>query len=145
MRSTRTGILATAVFVLAVLSACAQPAADQPGSAGAPGGDSPVSASSRSADPAAATNRGIVTGRVVNADGAPVVGVQVRPRSLDDPARPIPELVVATDDKGVFQWTLEPGRYEFQAQPSGTASGRTEPRTATVTVGRTETLDLTLR
>ncbi|MFK3980721.1 carboxypeptidase-like regulatory domain-containing protein [Micromonospora sp. NPDC050397] len=145
MRSTRTGVLASALFAVAVLSACAQPGTDSVGSAGGPGGDSPVSASSQPADPGNSTNRGTVTGRVTNADGAAVPGVVVQPKSLDDPARAIPELVVTTDDKGVFRWVLEPGRYEFRTQPSGSDPGsRTQPGTATVTAGQTATVDLTL-
>ncbi|RKR91165.1 carboxypeptidase family protein [Micromonospora pisi] len=145
MRSTRARALVSVVFVVAVLSACAQPSATAPGAPGAPNGDSPVSASSHPADPAAATNRGTVTGRVVGADGSPVAGVVVQPKSLESPARPIPELVVTTDKQGTFQWTLEPGRYEFQVQPVGASTTvRAAPQATTVTVGQTVTLDLRL-
>ncbi|MGW4461956.1 carboxypeptidase-like regulatory domain-containing protein [Micromonospora sp. NPDC004704] len=145
MRSTHARVLVSAVFAVAVLSACAQPG-NAPGSAGGPGGDSPLSASDPAADSGRATNRGTVTGRVLAADGSPVAGVAVAPKSLDDPARAIPELVVVSDDKGVFHWTLEPGRYEFRAQPTAGAavSGHAAPQTATVTVGQTATVDLTL-
>ncbi|MFI6760087.1 carboxypeptidase-like regulatory domain-containing protein [Micromonospora sp. NPDC050417] len=143
MRSTRARALVSVVFVVAVLSACAQPSATTPGAPGSPNGDSPVSASSHPANAVAATNRGTVTGRVLGADGSPVAGVAVAPRSLENPARPIPELVVTTDNQGTFQWTLEPGRYEFQVQPVGAASAvRAAPQTTTVTIGQTVTLDL---
>ncbi|MEV4628074.1 carboxypeptidase-like regulatory domain-containing protein [Micromonospora sp. NPDC049523] len=143
MRSTRARVLVSAAFAVAVLSACAQPG-EAPGAAGGPGGDSPISAADRAGDSGRATNRGTVTGRVLAADGSPVAGVAVAPKSLDDPARAIPELVVTTDETGTFRWSLEPGRYEFQAQPAAGAavSGRAAPQTATVTVGQTATVDL---
>ncbi|WP_329108824.1 carboxypeptidase-like regulatory domain-containing protein [Micromonospora sp. NBC_01699] len=145
MRSTRTRVLVSAVFVVAVLSACAQPA-DAPGAAGGPGGDSPISASDPPADSGQATNRGTVTGRVRAADGSPLAGVAVHPKSLDNPANAIPELLVTTDEAGTFRWTLAPGRYEFQAQPpaGSTITGRAAPQTATVTLGQTATVDFTL-
>src|SRR5262245_18120616 len=50
--------------------------------------------------------RGTVTGRVTGAGGAPVAGAAVLPRSLDDPAKAIPEMLVSTDADGAYQWTL---------------------------------------
>lgn len=145
MRSTRACVLVSALFTVAVLSACGQPSSTSPGLPGGPGGDAPASASSRPAVPGTVTNRGTVTGRVVDAAGTPVAGVAVQPKSLDTPAKPIPELVVATDDKGVFNWTLQPGRYEFAVQPAGSAvSGRAAPQTTTVAIGQTVTVNFTL-
>lgn len=89
--------------------------------------------------------RSIISGRVLHVGGAPVAGAVVQPRSLDVPAKPIPELVVATDKRGAYQWTLDPGRYEINVKPPVDAVASPPPQTVTVTAGQTVTVDFTLR
>jgi hypothetical protein len=86
--------------------------------------------------------RGYVTGTVRSADGTPTAGVAIWPTSLDRPARPIPELVVATDGYGRYRWSLPPGRYELLVQPVGPGGQGTAARQpVTVLAGRTMTAD----
>ncbi|WP_329110167.1 carboxypeptidase-like regulatory domain-containing protein [Micromonospora sp. NBC_01699] len=145
MRPTPARVLVSALFAVAVLTGCGQPSSTSPGLPGGPGGDTPVSATHPPADPSRASNRGMVTGTVARADGSPVPGVGIEVKSTDKPAKPVPELVVTTDAKGVFQWNLEPGRYEFHIRTGGTSiSGRAAPQPATVTVGQTSTVNFTL-
>jgi hypothetical protein len=75
---------------------------------------------------------GVITGRVVNATGEPVVGVPVmaeRVRDEDGRPLPAPEKVVAssrrqTDDRGVYRWYgLAPGSYVICAGGSAGGSG----------------------
>ncbi|MGW4463864.1 carboxypeptidase-like regulatory domain-containing protein [Micromonospora sp. NPDC004704] len=147
MRTIRGRVLVSMLVAVAVgvLPACSQPSSTSPGLPGGPGGDAPVSATHPPADPSRAADRGMVTGTVIRPDGAPVPGVGVEVRSADNPAKPVPELVVTTDAKGVFQWSLEPGRYEFHIRTGGTSiRGRSAPQPATVTVGQTSTVNFTL-
>ncbi|RKR89439.1 carboxypeptidase family protein [Micromonospora pisi] len=145
MRSTRARVLVSALFAVAALSACSQPSSTSPGLPGGPGGDAPVSATHPPADPSRAADRGMVTGTVSRADGSPVPGVGIGVQSVDNPAKPVPQLVVTTDAKGVFQWNLEPGRYEFHIRTGGTSiTGQAAPQPATVTAGQTSTVNFTL-
>jgi Carboxypeptidase regulatory-like domain len=79
---------------------------------------------------------GVITGRVVNAAGEPVVGVPViAERVRDEDGRPLhaPEKVAAaslrqTDDRGVYRWYgLAPGSYVVCAGGSGGFSTRPTP------------------
>jgi hypothetical protein len=117
-------LLPAAVVLLALAGCGGQPA-------GAP--DSTPSASS----PAAV--RGTVSGTVRTADGRPLAGASVLPRSLDHPAQPVPEMVVVTDRQGTFSWSLPPGRYELTVHDA--AGTRLAAKEVTVVAGRTATLD----
>jgi hypothetical protein len=79
---------------------------------------------------------GVITGRVVNAAGEPVVGVPVvaeRVRDEDGRPLPAPEKVAAssqrqTDDRGVYRWYgLAPGSYVICAGGSVGISTRPTP------------------
>ena len=79
---------------------------------------------------------GVITGRVVNDAGEPVVGVPVmaeRVRDEDGRPLPTPEKAAAlsqrqTDDHGVYQWYgLAPGSYVIYAGASGGLSPRPSP------------------
>src|SRR5262245_58344750 len=79
---------------------------------------------------------GVITGRVVNAAGEPVVGVPVmaeRVRDEDGRPLPAPEKVSAssqrqTDDRGVYRsYGLAPGSYVICAGGSGGISTRPTP------------------
>ena len=79
---------------------------------------------------------GVITGRVVNATGEPVVGVRVmaeRVRDEDGRPLPAPEKIAAssrrqTDDRGVYRWYgLAPGSYVISAGGSGGLSTRPTP------------------
>jgi hypothetical protein len=79
---------------------------------------------------------GVITGRVVNGVGEPVVGVPVmaeRVRDEDGRQLPAPEKVAAssrrqTDDRGVYRWYgLAPGSYVICAGGSGGLSVRPTP------------------
>ena len=70
---------------------------------------------------------GTVTGRV-EAGGEPVRQVLMEPRSLDDPAPPIPELAVFTNDNGRYEWHLPAGTYRVTTRAEGyrPSSGRVD-------------------
>jgi hypothetical protein len=79
---------------------------------------------------------GVITGRVMNVAGEPVVGVPVmaeRVRDEDGRSLPAPEKVAAssqrqTDDRGVYRWYgLAPGSYVIYAGGSGGLSTRPTP------------------
>jgi Carboxypeptidase regulatory-like domain len=71
---------------------------------------------------------GTVTGRV-EAGGEPVRRVLIEPLSLDDPAPPVPELAVFTDDTGRYEWRLPAGSYRLT-----TRAGRYHPSSGRVDV-----------
>ena len=60
-----------------------------------------------------------VVGRVVLLDGQPLVGAWIVAHSLDDPARPIPDLAILSDASGRFVWPLRAGRYRLAALVDG--------------------------
>jgi uncharacterized membrane protein len=107
-----------------VMSACANP-------------NNPVSAPATN-NAAAGVVQG-VQGRVVSADGKPIVGAVVDAKSLDGAA--VPEMLVVTDDDGRYLWALRPGEYEISVSAQGyeTAAQRVTVRERTTT-----TLDFTL-
>ena len=107
-------------------------------------GETPVS----STDPAAPGGtpvRGAVAGTVRAADGSPARGATVLPRSLDTPARAVPEMLVVTDERGHYEWSLEPGRYGLAARPATGAGGPGLAVVVVVSSGGTAVADLTLR
>lgn len=78
--------------------------------------------------------------QVTGSGGVPVVGAVVQPRSLDNPPKAIPEMLVATDQSGSYQWSLQPGRYEITViVPTDAATSA--PREVTVRAGQNTTLD----
>lgn len=105
-------------------------------------GDQPVSSDDRSS-PEAGRNAvmGTVAGVVTTSVGQPVVGAAVRPRSLDVPSPPIPELAVSSDSTGRYRWRLWPGRYELAVSEGDSAV----EQSVTVTAGQTTTLNIVLR
>ena len=60
-----------------------------------------------------------VVGRVVLVDGQPLAGAWIVAHSLDDPARPIPDLAILSDASGRFVWPLRAGRYRLAALVDG--------------------------
>ena len=84
-----------------------------------------------------------VTGVVRDADGHPVHGVNVAMISLDEPANPVPELAVLTDEHGRYRWpaSVPPGRYRLVV----TAGQGTASTVVDVPAGGTASADLTLR
>jgi Carboxypeptidase regulatory-like domain len=84
---------------------------------------------------------GTAAGVVLDRSGQPVVGALVEPKSLDEPAKPIPELAVVTDAQGRYEWHLQPGRYELVAR-MGDRSSSAAP--VVVTPGETAQADLTV-
>lgn len=99
------------------------------GAAAGPQGDParPVATGARQ-QAAAQLSEGI-RGRLLRSGERPVAGAVIAARSLDRPARPIPEIAIVTDDDGRFQWPLRPGTYRLAALLDGR-----EVATATVTV-----------
>jgi hypothetical protein len=100
--------------------------------------DRPVSTDARTGP---SPSREGVTGRVLSPDRSPVAGAVVQPRSLDTPAKRVPELAVVTDGDGRYEWRLGPGEYEIAVSADGY---RRSVVKATVRPGRTTTLDITL-
>lgn len=121
-------VLLAAVAAVLVLAACAETpvSSNDP----TPGGGAPT--------------RGTVAGMVRTATGAAVSGATVLPKSVDDPANPVPEMLVVTDASGRYAWSLPPGRYELTVQPPEGAAGGPVTQPVTVVAGATTTLDFTL-
>jgi hypothetical protein len=83
-----------------------------------------------------------VEGRVTRPDGEPIVGAFVQARSLDDPAPPIPEIAIVTDEDGRYAWPLEPGRYQISVSSDGYRSAR---KSVSFRAGEVKTLDFVLQ
>lgn len=112
MTSAIRAIWLVALILIAMPSACAMRNEDAPVSddhAGAPAG-----------------MRQGATGMVVDAAGKPVAGAMIAVRSLDMPARPVPEIAVLSGEDGRYAWPLPAGRYQFAAL----VGGRTGPAVA---------------
>ncbi len=60
-----------------------------------------------------------VHGRVVSADGKPIVRTMVHAESLDNPKQAIPEIGVLTGKDGGYFWPLRPGRYRLTIKAEG--------------------------
>lgn len=81
-----------------------------------------------------------VHGAVRTVDGNAVVGVMVSAVSIEDPARPVPEVAVITDEHGGYEWPLPPGRYRLSVDsPAGSGSGEVKVR-----VDQENALDITV-
>ncbi|MFO1118824.1 MAG: carboxypeptidase-like regulatory domain-containing protein [Rhodospirillales bacterium] len=91
------------------------------------GGDQPVAA--RNLRQAVAQLSEGVAGRLLRPGDRPLAGAVIAARSLDRPARSIPEIAITTNDDGRFQWPLRPGTYRLTAMLDGR-----EVATVTVTV-----------
>jgi hypothetical protein len=87
------------------------------GSGGCQGKDAPVGVPARDGAPAPIDEG--VAGLVLGAAGRPLVGVVVTARSLDHPARAIPEIAIVTGADGRYAWPLRPGRYEIGVSVRG--------------------------
>ena len=70
----------------------------------------------RSAAPAAEgwIARG-VAGVLTDASGSPIADARIVATSLDEPARPVPDIAILSDAAGRFAWPLAPGRYRLTA------------------------------
>jgi hypothetical protein len=60
-----------------------------------------------------------VRGRVVGAEGKPIVAAIVHAESLDNPKQAIPEIGVLTGKDGGYFWPLRPGRYRLTIKVEG--------------------------
>jgi hypothetical protein len=58
--------------------------------------------------------RGIV-GVITDPTGAPIADARIVATSLDEPARPVPDIAILSDADGRFAWPLAPGRYRLTA------------------------------
>lgn len=96
--------------------------------AGPPGDPAPPVAAGGRQQAAAQVSEGI-RGRLLRSGERPVAGAVIAARSLDRPARAVPEIAIVTGDDGRFQWPLRPGTYRLAALLDGR-----EVATATVTV-----------
>ena len=104
-------------------------------------GDQPVSSDDRSSSESdRSAVMGTVAGVVTTSAGQPLGGAAVRPRSLDVPSPPIPELAVSSDPAGRYRWRLRPGRYELAVSDGD----RTVEQPVTVTAGQTTSLNFVL-
>ena len=139
------------VWSMVVLAACGGMMADSSGQNGgsahnsannpdAPTGpDAPVSGVPGQSG--GGSRGSMVTGRVVDPAGQPVVGAMVMPQSKDTPPQPIPEIAVMTNADGRYQWSLPPGRYTFTVHHERYAP--TTSDSVTVTHDQVTTLDIT--
>lgn len=81
------------------------------------------------------------SGIVRGPGGQPVVGAMIVARSLDVPARPIPEIAILTNEQGSYAWPLRPGRYELTPMLDGK---RGVPEEVSVEAGGVTRRDLTM-
>ena len=79
--------------------------------------DRPVKNSEHTA-PNAGNSEG-VTGLVTTSDNLAVEGAFIQPKSLDDPAPPIPEMAVLSNRQGRYTWLLLPGNYRISVSVKG--------------------------
>jgi carboxypeptidase family protein len=125
MPTARAALLAVTLLAVTLLAACGQrptaPAGDEPPPDDTAAAHEQTVTHTPGTDQAPAMGSA-VAGQVVDAAGRPVAGAMVQPRSLDQPAKPVPELAVVTDGQGNFVWTLPPGRYELAARHGGRTS-----------------------
>ncbi len=105
------------------------------------GPDAPVSGVPGQSGGRSQGSGGVVTGRVVDQAGRPVVDAVVMPQSNDTPPHPIPEIAVMTNADGRYQWSLPPGQYTFTVHHERYAV--TTSARVTVTQGQATTLDIT--
>lgn len=105
---------------------------------GACGGETPTSDADT---PPPVIAQATVTGVVADSAGRPVPGALVQPKSLDDPAHPVPEVAVLSGPDGRYEWHLAAGRYEFTATKDDRVG---TPAEVTVIVGGAGQLDLRL-
>lgn len=91
--------------------------------------------------PSPTTALATVSGVVVDADGRPVDGALVQPKSLDNPPQAVPELAVMSGPDGHYEWQLAAGRYEFSAIKDERTS---TPSEITALAGGTEQVELRL-
>jgi hypothetical protein len=54
-----------------------------------------------------------VKGRVTSPTGNPIRNTLIKAKSLDVPAKPVPEIAILTDSDGYYTWPLRPGDYEI--------------------------------
>jgi hypothetical protein len=82
-----------------------------------------------------------VKGRVTSRVGKPVRNTLVSAKSLDIPAKPVPEIAILTNGDGYYSWPLRPGDYKITV-----ATDRHEAASERVTVRPREItrLDLVL-
>lgn len=83
-----------------------------------------------------------VTGRITAADGRPVVGAMIVPKSLEEDPPAIPEIAITSNADGVYEWALPPGRYEMSVIADGFES---ETKRVTLGAEEVETVDFHLR
>lgn len=78
---------------------------------------------------------GVITGRITDAEGRPLIATRPLLRRADDEARFVPVTsnyftMGATDDRGIYRYYgLEPGRYVISAVPPARGKDRAVPRT----------------
>jgi hypothetical protein len=60
-----------------------------------------------------------VKGRVISPSGNPVTNTLIKAKSLDIPAKPVPEIAILTDGEGYYSWPLRPGDYEITVAADG--------------------------
>jgi hypothetical protein len=99
--------------------------------------DQPIGSGAGATAPAAITEG--VVGRLVTSSRRPVADAQIAAQSLDQSARPVPEIAILSDAQGRFVWRLRPGRYRLAAIVDGR-----EVAAATMTVApeRVTTVEL---
>ena len=83
-----------------------------------------------------------VVGRLLQSGDRPIANAVIAAKSLDRPAKAIPDIAIMTNAAGRFQWPLRPGAYQLAAMLDGR-----QVATATVTVepGQVTTIDLFTR
>ena len=76
-----------------------------------------------------------VRGRVISPTGNPVTNTLIKAKSLDVPAKPVPEIAILTDGDGYYSWPLRPGDYEITVATDGheTVSERVTVRPREIT------------
>lgn len=82
-----------------------------------------------------------VTGFVTSREGHPIISAWIQAKSLNNPANPIPEIMILTNGAGEYQWPLSPGRYEISVFID---NKQQEAKLVTVQPGQATSLDFNL-
>ena len=78
---------------------------------------------------------------MLDQQGQPIPEVSIEAQSLDTPTRPIPEVMIVTDEQGHYRWRLFSGHYMISAIAEGY---RKERQSIEVRKGKASTLDFIL-
>lgn len=127
------------VVLLVLLVATGCPAVIQQNQPATDPMSQPVSSDDDAAGGAAPGGGGVVSGRVTDPSGQPLVEATV---SVSKGTAPVPEITAITSAEGMYQWDLPAGTFTLEAHKDGFQMAAVE---VTVIAGETITQDIVLQ